>query len=155
MLSKSLQRLIVAAMVAAQTVMIPTLLPAMAADLSPKVKPADVADVKIDAQTDQAIQGALRFLAKRQSPGGAWSESEHPVAFTAYTLMAFLATGNLPGEGEYGKAVSRGTQYLLDCVGPNGYISSAGASAGKRDSNMYDHGIATIALREIYGQTRK
>ncbi len=113
-----------------------------------------MADVVIDAQTDSAIKGALKFLASKQSPSGAWSENEHPVAFTAYVLMAFLATGNLPGEGEYGKPVTRGMQYLLDCVGPDGYISSAGATAGKKDSNMYDHGIATIVLGEIYGQTR-
>ena len=138
------------ALIAAQAAVFPV----MAADPVPGAKPADVADVVIDAQTDLTIQAALKFLASKQSPSGAWSEQDHPVAFTGYVLMAFLATGNLPGEGEYGKTVARGMAYLLDCVGPNGYISSASASAGKRDSNMYDHGIATIVLGEIYGQTK-
>ncbi len=147
-----LKRFALAAVVGAQSLA----LPALAVDLSPslKVKPADVADVKMDAETEAVIAGALKFLAAQQGPSGAWSEKEHPVAFTGYTLMAFLSAGNLPGEGEYGKPVTRGMQYLLDCVGPDGYISSVGAGAGKRDSNMYDHGIATIALGEIYGQTR-
>jgi hypothetical protein len=149
MLKRSIQFLAVAALIVAQSA-----LPVLAADNTPKVKPLDVADVKIDAATDQVIQGALKYLASKQSPSGAWSENEHPVAFTGYVLMAYLATGNLPGEGEYGKAVARGVQYLLDCEGPNGYISSAGAAAGKKESNMYDHGIASIALGEVYGQTK-
>ena len=33
---------------------------------------------------------------------------------TGYTLMAFLASGNLPEEGEYSKNVASGVQYLLD-----------------------------------------
>src|SRR3954453_2360327 len=100
-----IKRLTVAALLAAQTAIA---LPVMAADPIPGVKPPDVADVLMDAQTDQAIQGALRYLASKQSPSGAWSEKEHPVAFTGYVVMAFLATGNLPGEGEYGKTVARG-----------------------------------------------
>jgi len=146
----ALKRLLVIGLIASQSAIVPVL----AVDKSPVIKPADVADVVIDAQTDSAIKGALKFLASKQSPSGAWSENEHPVAFTGYVLMAFLATGNLPGEGEYGKPVARGVQYLLDCVGPDGYISSQGAGAGKKDSNMYDHGIASIALGEIYGQTK-
>ncbi len=146
----SLKRLTVAALLASQLAIVP----AIAVDMGLTPKPADVADVTIDAATDSAIQGALRFLAAKQSPAGAWSPGEHPVAFTGYTLMAFLATGNLPGEGEYSKTVTRGMQYLLDCVGPDGYISSTTAAGGKKDSNMYDHGIATIALGEIYGQTK-
>ncbi len=144
------KRLLSAALIATQAIAYP----ALAADSAPAAKPADVADVVMDAQTEQTIQGALRYLAGKQSPSGAWSEADHPVAFTAYVMMAFLAAGNLPGEGEYGKAMARGTQYLLDCVGPNGYISSARAAAGKKDSNMYDHGIASIVLGEIYGQTK-
>ena len=38
--------------------------------------------------------------------------------------------------------------YLLSCVRADGYITNGG------ESNMYNHGIATIALAELYGQTR-
>lgn len=117
-------------------------------------KPQDVADVVIEPQTEQIIQGALKWLAAQQSPSGAWSENQNPVAMTGYVTMAFLSCGHLPGEGEHSRTVSRGVQYLLDCVGPDGYISSASAAAGKKQSNMYDHGIAGIALAEVYGQTK-
>jgi hypothetical protein len=131
-------------------------IPAQAADpeLIRGRKPQDVANVTVDPHTDQIIQGALKWLASKQSPSGAWSENQSPVAMTGYSLIAFLSCGQLPGEGEHSRTVSRGVQYLLECVGHDGYISSASAAAGKRSSNMYDHGIAAIALAEVYGQTK-
>jgi prenyltransferase beta subunit len=107
----------------------------------------------VDDKTDTVIKGALRWLAARQQPNGSWGttgeEGRHPVAMTGYALMAFLAAGSVPGEGEFGKTVTAGTQFLLDATSPEGYI-------GKRDNGqyMYGHGIAAIALAEIYGQTR-
>ena len=129
----------------------PTAAPATAATL------ASVVDtVVVDARTEQLIKGALKYLAAKQTPNGSWTSpnGEHPVAVTGYTLFAMLATGNLPNEGEYGKNVTNGVSFLLNCVRPDGYITSEGAAAGKKSSNMYDHGIATIALAEVYGQTQ-
>lgn len=106
----------------------------------------------VDAQTEAVIQGAMKFLATKQTPSGAWSAHEHQVAVTGYVLMAYLAAGNLPGEGEYGKTVSRGMQFLLDCVRSDGYIIAP--SEFTNNKGMYGHGIATIALSELYGQTK-
>lgn len=112
--------------------------------------------VVVDPKTEEIIKGALKYLAAKQTPNGSWTSSngEHPVAVTGYTLMALLAAGNLPNEGEYGRNVTSGMQFLLNCVRSDGYITSEGAGAGKKGSNMYDHGVATIALAEIYGQTQ-
>jgi hypothetical protein len=111
---------------------------------------ADTPAPVVDANTDAIIKGSLKFLASRQSPGGAWSNgNNHMAAITGYVLIAFMASGQLPGEGEYGQTCSRAVSFLLDCVRPDGYIA---ASTG--ESNMYNHGIATIALGEVYGQTR-
>ncbi len=116
--------------------------------------PAAVRDtVTVDAKTELVIKGALKWLATKQAPNGAWGvepqELQHPVAMTAYTLMAFQAAGHLPGEGEYAKNVSLGMQYLLDSVQPDGLI-------GNRNDGqyMYSHGVASIALAELYGQTK-
>jgi prenyltransferase beta subunit len=109
--------------------------------------------VRVDKETEEVIQGALRWLVSKQSPNGSWGtsgeESTRRVAMTGYTLMAFMAAGQLPGEGEFGKSVSAGMAYLLDQTQPDGII-------GKREDGqyMYGHGIATIALAELYGQTR-
>jgi squalene cyclase len=110
-------------------------------------------NVKVDQRTDEVIHAALRWLVSKQSPNGSWGtsgeESSRRVAMTGYTLMAFLAAGQLPGEGEFGKSVTAGMNFLLEQVQPDGII-------GKRDDGqyMYGHGIATIALAELYGQTR-
>ena len=107
-------------------------------------------DITVDAGTEKLITGGLAFLAARQLPNGSWTagDRDHSAAITAYVLMAFLATGNLPNEGPYGPVVKRGLDFLLQCVRPDGYIA---ASEGA--NNMYGHGIATIALGEIYGMT--
>src|SRR4051794_26455295 len=74
--------------------------------------------VKLDDKTEAVIKGALRWLATKQLPNGAWGSSDeeqrHPVAITGYVLMGFQAAGQLPGEGEFGKNVTLGMQYLLD-----------------------------------------
>lgn len=108
--------------------------------------------VVVDAQTEKLIQGGLRFLASRQSPGGSWSgnNNNHQAAITAYVLMSFLAAGNLPGEGPHAQTVQRGVDFLLDCVRPDGYIA-----APTGEHNMYGHGIACIVLGEVYGMTGK
>jgi len=109
--------------------------------------------VRVDDKTDVVIKGALKYLAGKQLPNGAWGSAEeeqrHPIAITGYTLMAFQAAGQLPGEGEFGKTVTAGMQYLLDSTAPDGIM-------GNRNDGqyMYGHGVASIALAELYGQTR-
>lgn len=112
--------------------------------------------VVVDAQTAQVIEGALKWLARQQTPTGAWvmtgpnAPAPHQVAMTSYVLMAFMAAGNLPDEGAYGRNVAAGTQFLLDAVQPDGVFRTG----IKPDKYMYSHGIATVALAEIYGQTK-
>src|SRR5438552_531899 len=49
--------------------------------------------VIVDEKTEAIIKGALKYLASKQSPNGAWAssaeEQQHPIAITGYTLMAF------------------------------------------------------------------
>lgn len=113
----------------------------------------EVAMPVVDPVTEEVIRGGIRFLASKQLPNGSWGmtdfERRHPVAMTGYTLMAFLAAGHLPGEGEEGKAVRAGLQYLLDAAKPDGTFGDR--TLGQY---MYNHGVATIALAELYGQTQ-
>ncbi len=116
--------------------------------------------VKVDANTERVIKGALKYLASQQRVDskdkdiGHWGvsreESRYPVAMTGYALMAFMSTGNLPGEGPYGKEVSRGLNYLLQQINEDTGIYGSKAYG----QYMYGHGVATIALAELYGQTR-
>lgn len=109
--------------------------------------------VIVDKKTEKVIDGALKYLAGKQLPNGSWSASDdrnkYNTAMTGYVLMAFQAAGHLPGEGEYGKNVTAGMNYLLDLISVEGLYGS-----GRDGQYMYSHGIATIALAELYGQTR-
>ncbi len=120
-------------------------------DIFAAPRPGD--DVVVDAKSEEVINGALKYLATVQLPSGAWGasgmEKQYPVAITGYTLMAFLAAGNLPGEGVYGKNVLNGVNYLMNSIGPDGIYGD-----GHLGQYMYGHGVATIALAEAYGQTK-
>ena len=109
--------------------------------------------VTVDEKTEAVIKGALKWLASKQLVNGAWGasgdEQRYPVAMTGYTLMAFQAAGQLPGEGEFGKNVTLGMNHLLDQISPEGLFANRNSG-----QYMYSHGIATIALAELYGQTR-
>src|SRR5437899_2619995 len=75
---------------------------------------------EVDAQTEAIINGALKWLASKQGANGAWSIAPgvqgHPVAMTGYALMAFMACGQLPSEGEHARTVAAGMQYLLEAT---------------------------------------
>ncbi|MDR3401669.1 MAG: terpene cyclase/mutase family protein [Chthoniobacter sp.] len=109
--------------------------------------------VVVDPPTEAVINGALHYLAAQQQANGSWTAAggrgDHPVAITGYVLLAFMAAGNLPEEGDYARQVNAGMQFLLDSLQPDG--TYRGVNAGQY---MYNHGIATIALAELYGQTR-
>jgi hypothetical protein len=114
---------------------------------------APASTVKVDAETEVLIRQALRYLAAEQAPNGCWpgrtdKERQYPIALTAYALMAFMAAGNLPDEGEFGRQVSLGMNHLLASISPDGLIGDRGSG-----HYMYWHGISTIVLAELYGQS--
>jgi hypothetical protein len=106
--------------------------------------------VVVDPGTEQILSGALRFLATKQSANGSWSNpgGQYPIAMTGYGLIAFMACGHLPGAGPYGDKLSRSVNFLSNCVHADGFIGGPYST-----TSMYEHGVATIALSEVYGQT--
>ena len=116
-----------------------------------KARPRD--NVKVSKAHEKYIEGAMAYLASKQKADGSWGirgeERRHPIAITGYTLMALLAGGNLPGEGLHGEAVKKGMNFLLGQLGKDGIYGNRATG-----QYMYEHGVATIALAELYGQTR-
>ncbi len=111
---------------------------------------ASADEPRVDPATRAVVEGSLRWLASKQQPAGNWGDRQHKVGFTGYAVMAFLAAGQLPGEGPQGASVGRGVRYLADCVRADGYVVAA--DEANDDKGMYGHGIATIALAEAAGQ---
>jgi hypothetical protein len=63
-------------------------------------------------------------------------------------LLAFLADGHMPGRGKYGKTTDRALNYILRNAKPSGLLN---ISAPNHD--MYNHGLTTFVLGQVYGVT--
>ena len=108
-------------------------------------------DVRVSPEIAAVIRGGLQYLAMQQSPNGSWTQpgrDSWTTGITGYALLAFVATGNLPNEGEYGKVAAAAKQFLLDSLQNDGIFAPVGPQY------MYGHGIATLVLSELYGQTK-
>ena len=118
---------------------------------------------ELSEQGARAIRRGLAWLAAHQNENGSWDanvgfkrnddyivessgEVGHP-GITALAGMAFLAGGNVPGRGKYGKNVEAAVAYLIRCVNADGMITANG-------TRMYSHAFGTLFLAEVYGMTR-
>lgn len=104
--------------------------------------------------TERAVVRALRYLAENQSSDGSWVSSVYTseAGIVGLCVLAFLSAGHQPGRGPYGRVLNRATDYLLASAQRNGLIYNTTGTAGPP---MYGHGFATLALAELYGQTRR
>jgi squalene cyclase len=106
---------------------------------TPAVRVADLSPA-----AEQAIDRGLRFLAEHQNKDGSWGRDHH-VANTALALMAFMVKGYFPEKEPYGDVMTRGLDVLLREARGGGYMGRS----------MYEHGLATLALSEVWGQTSR
>jgi squalene cyclase len=127
-----------AALLAISLFAIPTTTGGRAAEDKDKEK------VKIDDKTKKAIEKSLEWLKENQEKDGGWGTNS---AITSFTLLAFMSQGHLPGQGKYGPEVAKGVRNLLAGARDDGYL------VGPRGGNMYSHGMAALALTQVWGMT--
>jgi hypothetical protein len=111
-------------------------LSARAADV--KVRTAD-----LSPRAERAIDRGLQYLASRQNENGSFG-ARYQEACTALALMAFMLKGHFPERGPYGSALDRAIGHLLN---------QARQGGGYMGVNMYEHGLATLALSEVWGMS--
>jgi squalene cyclase len=102
--------------------------------------------------TIKAIEKGLTFLAGRQQDDGSFGSGGYSrnVGVCGLAGMAFLAAGNTPGRGQYGKNIDRAIDFVLSQADDSGFISVTGSPS---HGPMYGHGFATLFLAECYGMT--
>ena len=102
-------------------------------------------------EVEDGLQAGLEFLASTQKPDGSWPGSYgKTTGIVASCTLAFLASGNIPGRGKYGANCARAVDFLTKHSKSNGLIHSPWMKGGP----MYHHGLSTLALAEVWGETR-
>jgi hypothetical protein len=104
---------------------------------------------ELTAKASQAIDKGLEYLLSTQKKDGSWDsdgKGGRVIGITSLALMAFMSKAQFPGSGPHAKQLTRGKDFLLAHAKarPDGYLGSV----------MYEHGLATLALSEMWGMTR-
>ena len=103
----------------------------------------------IPVEVDRMYVKGLLFLVKHQKEDGSFSSpgrSDHygtQPGVVGLAVVTMLAHGDDPNRGPFELAVKRGLILIL---------KNQNKSTGNIGSIMYNHGIATLALAEAYGQ---
>jgi len=108
---------------------------------------------EISPEVRKAVKNGLDWLKKNQGAeggftGGPYGGGGENVAIAALAGLAFMADGDMPGQGAYGENVARSLDLVLKSCQESGLISSPGYG-----SPMYGHGFASLFLAEVYGQS--
>ena len=127
------------------------------------------------AQSEAAVDLALKWLVEIQDVGGYWDGDAYgagkvdvegginrefagrnaDTGLTALSILAFLGKQNTLEEGEYSPQVTKALHWLVDQQGKNvqgvdGYLGGNAAEI----AGMYSHAIATFAIAEAYAMTK-
>jgi hypothetical protein len=103
---------------------------------------------RVTAATDRALDYLERKQIKQGDAAGSWSTNQ---AFNALAMLAYMGRGHVPGRGKYGDVIAgglvrpgvltRGKKYMLSKAAPSGYLGGV----------MYEHGLSTLCLAEMFG----
>jgi hypothetical protein len=116
-------------------------------------------------RVDAAVSRALAWLAREQRSDGSFPtlESGQP-GVTSLCAMAFISHGHLPGEGVYGKRLEQAADYVISCQKENGLLAVVAPDGPEISrqvghemgvSAVYNHGISSLMLSELYGMSGK
>ena len=108
---------------------------------------------ELTEEAEKAIERGLKFLISNQNKDGSWSSKDpeneestpYAIGGTSLALMAFMVEGHFPGFGKYGKALDRAKDYLLK--------RAKDSPTGAMGVKMYEIGLFTIAMSELWGMT--
>jgi len=105
---------------------------------------------ELTEEAEKAIERGLKYLISSQNKDGSWTSDPekgggYAIAGTSLGLMAFMVEGHFPGFGPYGEALDRAKDYLLK--------RSKESPTGAMGVKMYEIGLYTIAMSELWGMT--
>jgi hypothetical protein len=123
--------------------------------------PTDVLTAEQWARTDGAVERGLSWLARQQQPDGSFPSLDMgQPGVTGLVILAFMSHGHVPGSGPYGDALTRAADYVAGCQKQNGLLALAAFDEPiitrqvehiMGVTTVYNHGIGSLVLSEIYG----
>ena len=109
------------------------------------------AGVSNPALVEKSVVKALDWITADQNADGSWGKS-YKGAMTGFALLCYLGHCDLTDSPEYGEAVSKGINYLVELGDQkDGWLYVTNNKHG----GAYAQGIAAYALAEAYGMTEK
>ena len=102
-------------------------------------------DVGMPAVVEKLYASGMKFLSRSQSENGTWGPDRYGTepGVVGLAVVCMLAHGDNPNWGPYSANIRRSIDFL---------ISQANSETGYIGQTMYNHGFATLALAEAYGE---
>ncbi|QQL44033.1 prenyltransferase/squalene oxidase repeat-containing protein [Sulfuriroseicoccus oceanibius] len=101
----------------------------------------------IPKKLEKMYQRGLQWLATNQGADGSWGHIDSNFGsnpgVVGLAVMALVSRGDDPNTGLYAENVRKAVDFI---------IAEQNTSSGLIGSRMYDHGFATTALAEVYGE---
>lgn len=115
---------------------------------------AEPDDQSLAASARAAAHRGRAWLVAAQAADGSWGSGAFrgSAAVTAQAVMALVAGGSTPVAGPDATAVARGVDMLVASASADGLIAGREQAA---HGPMYGHAYATLALAEVFGETRR
>ncbi|MCE5276938.1 MAG: squalene--hopene cyclase [Planctomycetaceae bacterium] len=101
---------------------------------------------EVTPESKAALERGIEWLARNQGAKGNWDNEN--LGLVSMGLLAYLSAGHLPGRGKYGHNSQMAMDYILNNAKPSGLLNIA-----VRGHDMYNHGLATFVLGQLYGMT--
>ena len=106
-----------------------------------------------NAETENAVLRGLNWLRENQNPDGSWG-LRNKGAMTGLALLAFLGHGETGDSKDYGLAVNRAIDWVVnEGTKHENRLSMTDGNWGPGNAGVYEHGILTYALGEYYNLT--
>ena len=117
---------------------------------NPKVRLNYIDRLGGSQETEKAVRRALDWFTRNQEKSGCWrGEAGHYTATTGMAMLAYMGWGaKHTQEGPYQRPLAKAVEWMLR-EEKNGDLRGR-----SHRGNMYDHGMAAIAMAEAYALTK-
>src|SRR6188768_2670969 len=100
-----------------------SLLVALATSALPRVRAQEFEE--ITTESEAALDLGLAWLAKNQGSKGNWDSND--LGLVSMGALAFMAAGNAPHRGKYGKEVAKALEFVVENAKPSGLLNISDA----------------------------